>query len=164
MGCRLGKQIHLPYWTSQIVSTRPFDLIHSDVWGPAPFVSKGGHHYYAIFIDDFSRLIWIYFVETRAQVLIAYRAFATMVRIQYGSSILVFHAASAKEYLSRPLRHFLSKQGTLPQYSCTPVLMLKTVLLSVGIITFLRPLELCCLPHLFLLSSRLKLYLLLFTL
>jgi hypothetical protein len=111
-GCRLDKPIQLPYYASQIVYTRPFDLIHSDVRGPSPFVLREGHRYYMILIDDLSRFTWIYFIESQAQVVTPYQAFDMMVHTQFDSYIRVFHANSVEEYLSPSLHQFLSEQAT----------------------------------------------------
>jgi hypothetical protein len=91
------------------VSQCPFDLIHSDVWGSTPFVSKGGHKYYIIFIDDFSRHTWIYFMKHRSEALSIYKNFSAMIHTHFDTSIRVFHVDYAGEYLSNSLCQVLAE-------------------------------------------------------
>jgi hypothetical protein len=116
--CHLGKQIQLPYFTSESHSAKPFDLIHSDVWGPAPFVSKGGHKYYVILIDDHYRYTWIYFMKRRSELPSIYKSFTRMVHTQFSATIKIFCSDSGGEFLSDNFRQLLTLERTLSQLSC----------------------------------------------
>ena len=55
VSCQLGKQLVLPFNTSESISTDIFDLIHSDVWGPSSVSSIGGSRYFVVIVDNYSR-------------------------------------------------------------------------------------------------------------
>ncbi|GJW87026.1 putative RNA-directed DNA polymerase [Tanacetum coccineum] len=54
--CQLAKGQRLPFTINAKRSSHPLDLIHCDLWGPAPICSKDGYRYYVAFIDDYSRV------------------------------------------------------------------------------------------------------------
>jgi hypothetical protein len=49
-------------------SSAPFELVHSDVWGPTPITSYNEFKYFIIFIDDFSRATWLFLLKTKDEV------------------------------------------------------------------------------------------------
>ena len=53
--CHFGKQKKLPFNNNDSFSSAPFDLIHSNIWGPAPVPTERGFRYFIIFVDDFFR-------------------------------------------------------------------------------------------------------------
>jgi len=74
-GCKLTKFSALPFNRSISVSSSPFDLIHSDVWGPSPVAIKGGSQYYISFIDDHTRYCCVYLMKHRYEFFEIYAAF-----------------------------------------------------------------------------------------
>ena len=65
MPCQFVKQTALPFNNNVSHALSPFDLIHSNAWGPSPITTQGGSHYFVIFVDDFSRYTWIYLFKNR---------------------------------------------------------------------------------------------------
>ncbi|KAI3412713.1 uncharacterized protein J3R85_017059 [Psidium guajava] len=119
--CPLAKQSAKPFPISNSRSSAIFDLIHSDVWGPAPLSSKSGFKYYVSFIDDYSRYTWVYLMRQRSDFFSIYQSFTTMVSTQFNRKIKVFRSDSGGEYLSGVFRSLLASDGTLPQLSCSGV-------------------------------------------
>lgn len=60
--CFKGKICVLPFpRNNNIRSSSVLELVHSDICGPMRTTSLGGYKYFALFIDDFSRMIFVCF-------------------------------------------------------------------------------------------------------
>ena len=58
--CLSSKSHHLPYSKSSPQTSKPLEVIHSDLWGASPVISHTRNIYYVLFIDDFTRYTWLY--------------------------------------------------------------------------------------------------------
>ena len=112
--CHFGKQRKLPFNKSDSFSSVPFDLIHSDIWGPALVPTKGGSKYFVIFVDDFSRYTWIYLLHHRFELVSIYQRFHKMIETQFNRIVKVFRSDNAQEYNDKSFLSFLNSHGTLP--------------------------------------------------
>ena len=57
--CALAKSHKHSYFPSLTHCIKPFALIHSDVWGPAPESNIHGLSYFVLFVDDCTRMSWV---------------------------------------------------------------------------------------------------------
>lgn len=65
---QLGK-IHKFHFVSSLNKIHiSIGIVHVDVWKPAPFLALNVYHWYVLFMDEFSRFSWIYFIRDKGLV------------------------------------------------------------------------------------------------
>ena len=65
--CILGKHTREPFGASGSKSTRPLELVHTDVCGPLAVESSGGAKYFVTVLDDFSKLSMVQLAASKGQ-------------------------------------------------------------------------------------------------
>jgi transposase InsO family protein len=116
--CLIGKMHKLPFVNSQFQSTQPLELIHSDVWGPAPVNSSDGNKYYLLFVDDFSRFSWLYLLKHKSDVFSIFKSFKATVENQFSTQIKFLRTDCGGEYTSNEFTAFCTSSGITHQLSC----------------------------------------------
>jgi len=89
----------------------PLALVHSDICGPISPISNGGKRYIITFIDDFSRKIWVYFLQEKSEAFAAFKNFKALVEKDGGNQIKVLRTNRDGEYNSLEFIDFCVKHG-----------------------------------------------------
>lgn len=66
--------------SQSLKTTKPFQLVHSDLWGPAHITSTAGYRYYIHFVDDFTCFTWIYPLTLKFECTQIVKQFITMIK------------------------------------------------------------------------------------
>ena len=116
--CKLGKSKRLPFPSEGSRAVKPFDVIHSDVWGISPVLSHAGYKYFVTFIDDYSRYTWVYFLRKKSEVFVMFKLFLELIHTQFQTTVKILRSDSGGEYMSNEFQSFLQNRGIINHRSC----------------------------------------------
>lgn len=116
--CQFAKHTRANFPSIPHLPTRPFTMIHSDVWGPSRIKSLSGARWFVSFIDDHTRLTWIFLMKEKSEVNHIFQKFHMMIQNQFNAQIQVFKTDNASEYFKSHLESYLSHHGIIHTSSC----------------------------------------------
>jgi hypothetical protein len=116
--CEFAKHHRVPFPISDSRSMSPFHIIHSDIWGPYNVPNISGAKGFVTFIDDCTRMTWVYLLKRKADVSHIFPNFTKMIKNQFGVSIKGIRTDNARDYFNKILSPYFEKEGIIHQSSC----------------------------------------------
>ena len=113
--CCEGKQFRLPFKNVGKRASSLLEVIHTDLCGPMQKQSLGGSKYFLTFVDDYSRMGFIYFLKSKSEVFQHFKNFKSMVENHKNGSIKYLRSDNGGEFCSKEFENYLRSVGIIHQ-------------------------------------------------
>jgi hypothetical protein len=108
--CCKGKMTAKHHKKPRDRALKPGELIHSDIWGPAPVQSKRKFQYFCTFIDDFSGMTVVDYLVKKSDVVDRFKAYDQMIYNRLGYHCGTLHSDNG-EYRSYAFKDYCERYG-----------------------------------------------------
>ena len=114
--CQLAKCHRLPFVFSKSKAMKPFDLVHSDLWGLSLVQYVTSIRYFLLFIDDYSYFTWFYLLKKKDAFFSYFLKFKNLIENQFNITIKALQTYWSGEF--HPLMFFLENLGIHHCHPC----------------------------------------------
>jgi hypothetical protein len=73
--CQHGKQTRVKFKTKEHSTTKPLEIVHADVYGPMRTTGLKGEIYFLLFVDDFTRMTWMFLLKKKSETFSCFQIF-----------------------------------------------------------------------------------------
>ncbi|KAH9299486.1 hypothetical protein KI387_031168 [Taxus chinensis] len=84
--CLVGKQHRVPFQKNTYRAKGKLDLVHTNLCGPMQ-PSHSGCQYFMLYVDDYSKKMWIYCLRNKSQAFETFQKFKALVKNEVGRKI-----------------------------------------------------------------------------
>uniref|UniRef100_A0A5B7BAZ6 Putative polyprotein n=1 Tax=Davidia involucrata TaxID=16924 RepID=A0A5B7BAZ6_DAVIN len=110
-GCIYGKMHRLPFPKTAWRANMPLELVHADICGPTRTPTFQNKKYFLLFVDDFSRMMWVYFLEQKSEAFSTFLQFKQSAERQSGHPLKTLRIDRGGEFLSEEFKNYCKNKG-----------------------------------------------------
>jgi transposase InsO family protein len=103
---------------TDVMTERPTELLHMDLFGPARVRSVGGKWYVLVVVDDYSSYAWVFFLEDKSETFGFVRDLIVRLKNErHGNAIRAICSDNGSEFKNSRFDAFCHDLGLEHQYS-----------------------------------------------
>jgi len=115
--CQHGKQTRVKFRTKEYSTSRPLEIIHTDLCGPTKSQIMQGNRYFMLLIDDYTRMTWVAFLKHKLESFGKFKAFKALVENETNLKIKCLRSDNGREFTFDEFNEFYEHHGIIRHFS-----------------------------------------------
>jgi transposase InsO family protein len=98
-------------------TSKVFELLHMDLFGPITYTSTGGNKYGFVIVDDLTRYTWVFFLVDKSDVFATFKIFIKRIHNEFETTIKKVRSDNGSEFKNTRIDKVCDEFGIRHQFS-----------------------------------------------
>jgi transposase InsO family protein len=114
--CQQGKQTKTRFKSKEYSTTRPLEIVHTDLVGPTRTKGLKGEKYFMLLVDDYTRMTAVFFLKNKSEAFENFKIYKEMVENEMDSKIKCLRSDNGGEFTSKEFMDYCNNHGIKRQF------------------------------------------------
>jgi transposase InsO family protein len=114
--CQQGKQTRTRFKSKEYSTTKPLEIVHTDLVGPTTTKGLKGERYFMLLVDDYTRMTAVFFLKNKSEAFENFKIYKEIVENEMDSRIKCLRSDNGGEFTSKEFMDYCNNHGIKRQF------------------------------------------------